>query len=138
MKFIDLTGKKIGKLTVLNQEEDYIQTSGRHRSRWKCICECGNECIVDGDALRTGNTKSCGCLKHRKLAKDLTGQRFGKLVVRQNILIKKFIGIANVIVVMKLMLQALCWLMDGQRLVDALMLHKVALVNQDFMKYGLL
>ena len=81
MKFIDLTGKKFGKLTVLNQEEDYIQTSGRHRSRWKCICECGNECIVDGDALRTGNTKSCGCLKHRKLAKDLIVQRFGKLTV---------------------------------------------------------
>ena len=81
MKFVDLTGKKFGKLTVLNQEEDYIQANGRHRSRWKCICECGNECIVDGDALRTGNTKSCGCLKHRKFAKDLTGQRFGKLTV---------------------------------------------------------
>lgn len=33
MKFIDLTGKKFGKLTVLNQEEDYIQADGRHRSR---------------------------------------------------------------------------------------------------------
>lgn len=33
MKFVDLTGEKFGKLTVLNQEEDYIQADGRHRSR---------------------------------------------------------------------------------------------------------
>lgn len=33
MRFIDLTGKKFGKLTVLNQEQDYIQVNGRHRSR---------------------------------------------------------------------------------------------------------
>lgn len=58
MRFIDLTGKKFGKLTVLNQEQDYIQANGRHRLRQKCVCECGNECIVDGDALRTGNTKA--------------------------------------------------------------------------------
>ena len=32
MRFIDLTGKKFGKLTVLNQEQDYIQANGRHRS----------------------------------------------------------------------------------------------------------
>lgn len=81
MRFIDLTGKKFGKLTVLNQEQDYIQVNGRHRSRQKCVCECGNECIVDGDALRTGNTKSCGCSRHKKWAKDLTGQHFGKLTV---------------------------------------------------------
>lgn len=33
MRFIDLTGKKFGKLTVLNQEQDYIQANGRHRYR---------------------------------------------------------------------------------------------------------
>lgn len=33
MRFIDLTGKKFGKLTVLNQEQDYIQANERHRSR---------------------------------------------------------------------------------------------------------
>lgn len=33
MRFIDLTGKKFGKLTVLNQEQDYIQANRRHRSR---------------------------------------------------------------------------------------------------------
>lgn len=78
MRFIDLTGKKFGKLTVLNQEQDYIQANGRHRSRQKCVCECGNECIVDGDALRTGNTKSCGCSKHKKVGQGSYWSTFWK------------------------------------------------------------
>ena len=49
-----------------------------------CQCECGNSTIVSGDNLRRNHTLSCGCLQKesaQKRAIDLTGQRFGKLVV---------------------------------------------------------
>lgn len=55
---VDLTGKKIGRLTVMEQ-------AGRDKSYnviWRCRCDCGNEAIVNGHYLRQGKTKSCGCL----------------------------------------------------------------------------
>lgn len=55
---------------------------------WKCKCKCGNEVIISGKHLRSGNTKSCGCYQKERATQsnlsrggDLTGQRFGKLVV---------------------------------------------------------
>lgn len=81
-KFIDLTGQKINRLTVLEK--------GLKRGNewyWKCLCECGNECEVAGNSLRAGRTKSCGCLKKESDKKpkgniiDLTGQTFNKLTV---------------------------------------------------------
>lgn len=53
----DFIGKKINKLTVLE-----IVDTKEKRTFFKCICECGKEIIVSRNALRTGNTKSCGCL----------------------------------------------------------------------------
>ena len=58
----DLTNQKFGKLTVIKQvdkPEDKKQTG----SYWLCQCECGNEVVVSGSNLRSGVTKSCGCLK---------------------------------------------------------------------------
>lgn len=53
------------------------------RTAWICKCDCGNELIVTTHSLRTGNTKSCGCLHKEKVAKqfskDISNQRFGNL-----------------------------------------------------------
>lgn len=54
----DLTNQKFGKLTVLE-----YAGSHRHRSQWKCICECGNTTIVGQQELINGDTLSCGCLR---------------------------------------------------------------------------
>lgn len=54
---IDLTGKRFGMLTVLN----YVGKEGREYY-WKCKCDCGNEAKVRGRTLRSGETRSCGCL----------------------------------------------------------------------------
>ena len=51
-------GNTYNKLTVI--EYDGIKD---HNAYWKCKCECGNEIIVSGNHLRSGHTKSCGCLK---------------------------------------------------------------------------
>ena len=73
----DLTGERFGLLTVLGP-------AGRapHRGMmWKCICDCGTERVVSGYSLRKGESRSCGCLRKVGSDLDLTGQRFGKLVV---------------------------------------------------------
>jgi hypothetical protein len=57
-KVIDITGKKFGRLTVIRQE--YIKN---HHVYWFCKCDCGNECVIKGDRIKSGHTKSCGCLK---------------------------------------------------------------------------
>lgn len=52
---------------------------------WHCKCSCGNECDVLGAHLRSGHTRSCGCLQ-KKITRNigqplnLQQQRFGKLV----------------------------------------------------------
>ena len=58
-RFIDLTGKQFGRLTVLY---DTKRKQGKEHI-WHCKCECGNECDIVGVSLRSNRTKSCGCLK---------------------------------------------------------------------------
>lgn len=31
--------------------------------RWECVCDCGNICIIHGENIRKGISKSCGCLR---------------------------------------------------------------------------
>lgn len=56
--FIDLTGHRYGRLTV-------IEYAGRAKNGkmclWRCVCDCGKEIVTQGNSLRSGNTKSCGC-----------------------------------------------------------------------------
>lgn len=58
-RFINEKGNKYGKLTVL----EFAGWSNKRGSMWKCQCDCGNIVIVEGTNLRTGNTKSCGCIR---------------------------------------------------------------------------
>ncbi len=60
---IDLTGQKFGKLTVLKRSSDALGCS--EEAVWECLCDCGNTVSVRGYSLRTGNTKSCGCIISR-------------------------------------------------------------------------
>lgn len=59
--FIDLTGQKFGRLTVIERAKDHIQTNGRHTVCWLCKCECGNTCEIRSADLKRGATVSCGC-----------------------------------------------------------------------------
>lgn len=79
---IDLTGKVFGRLTVLYE----IPERRNKKIYWHCKCQCGNECDINGQYLRTGATQSCGCYHKEKVAlmgkmgsKDLTGQRYERL-----------------------------------------------------------
>lgn len=54
----DLKDKRFGRLTVL--EDHYRKENGKYY--WKCVCDCGNTKYVSANNLKSGNTKSCGCL----------------------------------------------------------------------------
>ena len=56
--FIDLTGHKYGNLTVKT-----LYAKGKGKTMWECACDCGKTIIVQTGPLRSGNTKSCGCLR---------------------------------------------------------------------------
>lgn len=59
-KTIDITGQRFGRLTAL------YPIDGKRRLGavvWKCRCDCGNEVEVAVAMLRSGNNKSCGCMK---------------------------------------------------------------------------
>jgi hypothetical protein len=58
-KVLDLTGQKFNRLTVL----EYAGTDGRHGKLYACLCDCGKNSIVHSDSLKSGATKSCGCLR---------------------------------------------------------------------------
>lgn len=53
-----MVGRKWGRLTVLSRAGSPPQKN----VTWLCRCDCGNEVIVVGNYLRSGDTKSCGCL----------------------------------------------------------------------------
>lgn len=57
--FKDETGKRYGNLTVIAL--DHV----KNKAFWLCKCECGNTKVVSGDKLRSGNTKSCGCIQDK-------------------------------------------------------------------------
>ena len=64
-RYNDLTGQRFGRWTVMNI------TDKRTKNRtiiWHCKCDCGNEKDVDGYTLKSGQSKSCGCLNNEKRA----------------------------------------------------------------------
>lgn len=78
----EMIGKKFGKLTVLSIAPKREDLTNRC-IRYQCQCECGNIIEVNGNSLRTGHTTSCGCSRRGVNIKDLVGQRFGMLTVKQ-------------------------------------------------------
>ena len=70
----DQTGHIYGRLTVLREatKEDFQKYHVHKQNRciyWICQCACGNFTCVNGTSLRSGNTKSCGCLSRENLEK---------------------------------------------------------------------
>ena len=59
----DLTGKKFERLTVIKR----VENSKSGQTRWLCKCDCGNEVIVWGCHLRSGHTRSCGCIHSEQI-----------------------------------------------------------------------
>jgi len=59
-KFVDLTGKRFGRLIVLEYTGIVNGRTGRH---WLCKCDCGKTKNILGYSLQNGETKSCSCIR---------------------------------------------------------------------------
>lgn len=92
-KPIDLINKRFGRLDVISRS---------HKDKWgnvywECVCDCGGGTITTTGNLKSGRTRSCGCLQKELSSKrmkgktgklspcwgknDITGQKFGRLTV---------------------------------------------------------
>ncbi len=57
--FIDLTGRRFGRLIVIS----LAPKRSPKTSHWNVRCNCGKEFVTWGGSLASGETQSCGCLK---------------------------------------------------------------------------
>lgn len=77
-KFIDLTGQKFGRLTVIKRAESRISKTGQHKTMFLCKCDCGNEICVSSSNLKSGYVKSCGCYQQECRIKNNTSHGMSK------------------------------------------------------------
>ena len=74
-------------MEVVSEGKIQKHPSGNQTRLWECLCDCGNITYASSNHLKSGHTKSCGCLRNEggKEVRDLTGQRFGRLVaIKEN------------------------------------------------------
>lgn len=57
--FIDITNQHFDRLTAIRR----VGTTKDRAAIWLCRCECGKTTKVTGKHLRSGHTRSCGCLQ---------------------------------------------------------------------------
>lgn len=69
-QLIDLTGKRFGRLVVIEKAHRRTNGTGFH---WKCLCDCGSIAFPASQGLKSGRTKSCGCYHSDKL-KSIRGE----------------------------------------------------------------
>ena len=81
-------GDRFGRLVILNRD---LTKQGEGRVYWNCQCDCGNVVSLSGHPLKSGNTRSCGCLNdevrsariqkwnEEHTAADITGEKNGLL-----------------------------------------------------------
>lgn len=67
-KFQDLTGQIFHGLTVQKRE----LRPGKNTAYWLCLCACGGTATVTTQNLKSGSTRSCGCLQKEKVIRALT------------------------------------------------------------------
>ena len=65
-KLIDLTGRRFGRLTVI----EFAGMDKGRKSKWRCRCDCGKEIVVTSYSLQSGHTQSCGCFRRDALSKS--------------------------------------------------------------------
>lgn len=81
---LDLTGQRFGRLVAIRE----ASRVHRKQRRWTCICDCGKTGDFPQNSLRSGNTRSCGCLQRDLLRERRTSHghaRVGKRSSEHNI-----------------------------------------------------
>jgi hypothetical protein len=68
--FKNIAGQMFGRLSAVKP----IGVTVKGSTLWECVCSCGNTATVQGELLRSGNTRSCGCLRKQHAAKLHVGR----------------------------------------------------------------
>lgn len=75
----DLTGRKFGRLTVL----ELLPERKNGQLIWLCRCECGKTTAVRKRSLIQGSTRSCGCLVREAARARRAKNNSGKAVEKK-------------------------------------------------------
>lgn len=67
MKYKDLTGTRFGRATAVR----YVGRELSGNALWECRCDCGEVFETSSSNLKTGRTRSCGCLRKENARKHL-------------------------------------------------------------------
>ncbi len=84
-----MTGQRFGKLTVVKMIYGVKDKTNRQRTQCECLCDCGNTIIRNADSLKPNTLCSCGCARKEigfKNRKDIVGQKFGRLLVLEDLI----------------------------------------------------
>lgn len=84
-KLIDLTNQRFGSLVVISRGEN----NNQGKPQWNCICDCGEEYLVDGCRLRSGKATKCkkcaikmrSINKYQKIYDELKNKNFNYLEI---------------------------------------------------------
>lgn len=80
---VNIIGNKYGRLTVLERMENQVNIRHNYKedswrkeikAMWLCLCECGNTKVIQGNSLRGGRTRSCGCL-HKEVMNEVNRRK---------------------------------------------------------------
>lgn len=58
----DISGVRFGYLVAVES----VGRDSTGKTVWSCVCDCGSRSNATALNLKSGNTKSCGCMKHPK------------------------------------------------------------------------
>ena len=83
----DITGKRFGKLVVIEMLYGEKNNNGKYITKCRCKCDCGNEIIKNIKSLKDTIYSSCGCANREIMQKsngiNIDGKKFGRLTVME-------------------------------------------------------
>ena len=91
---INMAGFKSHRWTVLSEASKPVGASQTGRF-WNCVCECGTQRVVYGETIRSGSSKSCGCLKAEKSAIAMKEMRLRQSGSLQDRFFSRFVKLEN-------------------------------------------
>lgn len=68
----DLSKKEFDKLVVIGPGPSKRYKNGKSYRTWECLCKCGKTVYPTTSKLKSGHTRSCGCLRLKNISPRLS------------------------------------------------------------------
>lgn len=76
---LDLLGVRFHRLVVIER----VGADHRGHVLWRVRCDCGNETIAQASSLRTGGTRSCGCMNRERASHATRARNLARAAERR-------------------------------------------------------